>query len=94
MAPEALERGARSLEEIPQDVAIELAKLDAGEVSTTLTRTNGETLVFLMLCSRVPSLGSEQNREGVRAQLRSQRLSGFADGFLAELRAQAVVLSR
>ncbi|MEM1373038.1 MAG: peptidylprolyl isomerase [Pseudomonadota bacterium] len=94
MAPEALERGAKAPTEIPQDVAIELAKLDAGEVSTTLTRAGGETLVFLMLCSRVPGLGDDQNREGVRAQLRSQRLAGFADGFLAELRAQAVVQSR
>lgn len=38
--------------EIPQDVAIELSKLDAGEISTALTRSNGETLVFLMLCQR------------------------------------------
>ncbi|WP_417250736.1 peptidylprolyl isomerase [Celeribacter sp.] len=37
---------------IPQDVALELAKLDAGEVSTALTRANGQTLVFLMLCQR------------------------------------------
>lgn len=38
--------------EIPQDVALELAKLDNNEISTALTRANGETLVFLMLCGR------------------------------------------
>ncbi|MCH2077366.1 MAG: peptidylprolyl isomerase [Rhodobacteraceae bacterium] len=91
MPREALERGSKVPTEIPDDVAIELAKLDAGEVSTTLTRSNGETLVFLMMCARVPSLDTEQDRNVIRARLRSQRLTGYADGFLAELRAQAVV---
>lgn len=91
MPREALERGSKAPAEIPDDVAIELAKLDAGEVSTALTRANGDTLVFLMLCARVPALDAADNREAVRAQLRSQRLSGYADGYLAELRAQAVV---
>ncbi|MEO1705071.1 MAG: peptidylprolyl isomerase, partial [Pseudomonadota bacterium] len=94
MAPEALERGAKPLADIPEDVALELAKLDANEVSTALTRAGGETLVFLMLCSRVPTLsedGEGTDREAVRQQLRSSRLEGFADGFLAELRAQAVI---
>lgn len=94
MPREALERGAKAPGEIPQDVAIELAKLDAGEVSTSLTRAQGQTLVFLMLCSRVPALDDNQNREAIRARLRSQRLAGFADGFLAELRAQADVRTR
>lgn len=94
MPPEALERGAKTPAEIPSDVAIELAKLDAGEVSTALTRANGETLVFLMLCARVPSLEGDTDRNVVRARLRSQRLEGYADGFLAELRAQAVVLTQ
>jgi peptidyl-prolyl cis-trans isomerase SurA len=35
---------------LPQDVALELAKLDAGEASTALRR--GEWTVFLMLCQR------------------------------------------
>ncbi|MEM6729592.1 MAG: peptidylprolyl isomerase [Pseudomonadota bacterium] len=92
MPREALERGAKSVAEIPQDVAIELSKLDPGEVSTSLTRAGGETLVFLMLCSRVPTLAEgDVNRDGVREQLRSRRLSGFADGYLEELRAQAVI---
>ncbi|MEM1235647.1 MAG: peptidylprolyl isomerase [Pseudomonadota bacterium] len=91
MAPEALERGAKTPEDIPQDVAIELAKLDANEVSTSLTRANGQTLVFLMLCSRVPTIAEDADREEIRNRLRSQRLSGFADGFLAELLSEAVI---
>lgn len=96
MAPEALERGARAPAEIPDDVAIELAKLDPGEVSTALTRAGGETLVFLMLCNRVPALedaasNDSANREAIRNELRSRRLNGLADGFLAELRAEAAI---
>lgn len=49
-----LERVSLPQSQVPQDVAIELAKLDANEVSLNLTRANGQTLVFLMLCSRTP----------------------------------------
>ena len=45
-------RGSLPPADIPQDIAIELSKLDPGEVSTALTRSGGETLVFLMLCAR------------------------------------------
>jgi peptidyl-prolyl cis-trans isomerase SurA len=38
--------------QVPQDVALELAKLDANEASSALTR--GGNRVFLMLCSRRP----------------------------------------
>ncbi|MEM9855498.1 MAG: peptidylprolyl isomerase [Pseudomonadota bacterium] len=91
MPREALERGAKTPAEIPQDVAIELAKLDPGETSISLTRANGETLVLLMLCSRVAGLAESPDRDAIRNQLRSQRLAGFADGYLQELRAQAVI---
>ena len=43
---ERLERTALPVDEIPGDVALELARLDEGESSTALTRANGETLVF------------------------------------------------
>lgn len=91
MPREALERGSKTPAEIPQDVAIELAKLDPGETSTALTRANGETLVLLMMCSRIANLDGDASRDGVREQLRQQRLSGFADGYLAQLRADAVI---
>ncbi|MGR3492857.1 MAG: peptidylprolyl isomerase [Shimia sp.] len=89
--PEALDRASRAPAEIPADIAIELAKLDAGEVSTTLTRSNGDTLVFLMLCSRVSELSVDQDREAIRNQLRSRRLEGFADSYLAELRERTTI---
>ncbi|MGR3467665.1 MAG: peptidylprolyl isomerase [Shimia sp.] len=82
----ALDRLSQAPGQIPADIAIELAKLDAGEVSTTLTRNEGSALVFLMLCTRTAELGVGQDREAIRSQLRSRRLEGFADSYLAELR--------
>lgn len=86
---ERLERDVRAPADIPQDVALELAKLDPGETSYSLTRANGETLVFLMLCGRTPALGENQDREAIRNQIRSQRLTTYADALLADLRAAA-----
>jgi len=54
--PEVLERGTLPPEDLPEDIARELSQLDPGEVSTALTRANGQTLVFLMLCGRTVAL--------------------------------------
>jgi peptidyl-prolyl cis-trans isomerase SurA len=86
---DALDRGALPPAEIPQDIAIELAKLDTGEVSTNLTRNNGQSLVFLMLCGRTAALNEDVGRDAVANQLRQQRLSGFADSLLEQLRADS-----
>ena len=74
---------------MPQDFAIELSKLDPGEVSTALTRSDGQALVFLMMCGRTAAQNAEVSREEVAAAIRQRRLSGFADSLLAELRADA-----
>ncbi len=86
-----LDRDVVPVAEIPTDIALELAKLDDGEVSTALTRSEGQTLVFLMLCGRTPELPEEVSREDIRAQLRNQRLSAFAASYLEELRADAFI---
>lgn len=91
LPPEQLERDVLPVADIPQDVAIELAKLDPGETSYVLTRANGETLVFLMMCGRTPLLEEGQDRETIRNQLRSQRLGTYADALLADLRAAATI---
>ncbi|SEW06787.1 periplasmic chaperone for outer membrane proteins SurA [Cognatiyoonia koreensis] len=88
---EVLERASLPVAEIPQDVAMELARLDAGEVSYNLTRAAGDTRVFLMLCSRQFGEGGAVDREAVRNQLRSQRLAGFAAALLEDLRASATI---
>ena len=60
-----LQRKARAPGDIPRDIAVELAKLDPGEVSTNLVRTaddGSESLVFLMLCGRTPVAQEDRHR--------------------------------
>lgn len=91
--PEVLERGALPPEEIPADIAAELAPLDPGEVSTRLTRANGQTLVFLMLCGRSPKLDEElPSIENLTNFIRNQRIQSLAEGYLAQLRAEARIV--
>ncbi|SLN09985.1 Chaperone SurA precursor [Roseovarius litorisediminis] len=91
--PEVLERGSKAPEEIPQDIAMELAKLDPGEVSTTLTRSDGQTLVFLMLCGRAPKIDGEgPSTDELTNFIRSRRLESFANGYLEQLRAEARII--
>ena len=84
-----LDRETLPPSKIPQDFAIELSKLDEGEVSTALTRADGQALVFLMMCGKTAEQNAEVSREDVAASIRQRRLSGFADSLLAELRAEA-----
>lgn len=88
-APERLTRHSAPVGSVPQDVALELAKLDEGEVSTMLTR--GDNLVLLMLCSRNPAVDEPIDREAVRRSLFSERLTTYGDGYLAELKAAAII---
>ncbi|MEW2916484.1 peptidylprolyl isomerase [Ruegeria sp. ANG10] len=92
--PEVLQRIQASPSEIPRDVALELAKLDLNEVSTTLTRNNGQTLMFLMLCTRTRDLGEETSRVDVANALTQQRLEAFADSLVAQLRAEANIVEQ
>ncbi|MGY3437206.1 MULTISPECIES: peptidylprolyl isomerase [unclassified Marinovum] len=89
---EVLDRSALPPDEVPADIAFELAKLDPGEVSTTLTRANGQTLVLLMLCGRSPAIEEQQDREAVATGLRNRRLTSLADSYLEELRADARII--
>jgi len=78
--------------QIPADVALELAKLDPGEASYALTRDDGQTRLFLMLCSRSVQVDAEADREAVRNQLIGQQLNGYAAALVAELRAAATIV--
>lgn len=81
--------------DIPRDVAIELAKLDEGEISLRLTSSNGQTLILLMLCGRTPAIGGD---EDVRADLINglieQRLKAFSDSYVDQLRADALIIEK
>ena len=91
---DVLERGSLAPAEIPQDIAVELAKLDEGESSYALTRSNGQTLVFLMLCGRTAELNQEASRDEVGNALLQQRLNAFAASYLDQLRAEALIIER
>jgi peptidyl-prolyl cis-trans isomerase SurA len=80
--------------QIPKDIAIELAKLDDGEVSTALTRTNGQTLVLLMLCGRTTTISEDETREDVANSLRSQRINAFSQAYLDQLMADARIVEK
>ena len=91
---ERLERLTQKPSAIPRDVAIELAKLDDGEISTTLTRSNGQTLVLVMLCGRTSQLNEDASREEVAGALVQQRLGSSAQSYLDQLRADAIIIEK
>ncbi len=91
---EVLERVDAAPSEIPRDIAVELAKLDPNDVSTTLTRNNGQTLMFLMLCNRTRNLGENTSRADVANALTQQRLQAIADSLLEQLRADASIIEQ
>lgn len=76
-------------EAVPNDVALELAKLDPGETSVALTR--GGYRRMLMLCSREPVLEPMPTRDQIREQVINQKLEGMAEGYLEELRSAAII---
>lgn len=82
------------MSEVPTDVAKELAQLDPGESSIALTRSNGETLVFLMLCERLFETTATADRETVKTNLLSARIGALAESHLAELRADATIIRK
>lgn len=89
---EQLQRDTLPLAQVPQDIALELARLDPGESSTALQR--GDALVFLMLCGRDRVPGDDEtapDREAIRSQILNARLSAYAEGYLADLIADAVI---
>ena len=76
------------------DIYDELAKLDPNEASATLTRNNGQTLMFLMLCNRTRNLGEDTTRVDVANALTQQRLQALANSLLEQLRADAVIIEQ
>ena len=92
--PNVLDRQSLVPAEIPQDIGIELAKLDPNEISLSLTRNQGQTLVLLMLCGRTAQLGEGESRETVANALTNQRLTSLADSFLEQLRADALIIEK
>lgn len=91
---EVLDRQALTPADIPTDIAFELSKLDPGEVSTALTRSNGQTLMFLMLCGRTAEMNDDVDRDQFALGLRNQRLQSLAESYLSQLRADARIVTQ
>ena len=86
-----LTRTTATPSEIDTDIALELAKFDAGESSAILTRNDGQTLLFVMMCNRIPQSAETIDRAQIESRLRSEKLAGYADALLAQLRDTAVI---
>ncbi|MFD1343440.1 peptidylprolyl isomerase [Litorisediminicola beolgyonensis] len=92
--PSVLQRETLPPAQVPTDIAFELSKLDPGEISTALTRNNGQTLMVLMLCGRTNAVAETADREQLTLGLRNRRVTALADGYLAQLRADARIIER
>ncbi len=86
---DALQIETRPVSQIPTEIAMELAKLDPGEISTELTTNGGQTLELLMLCSRSALPAESVSRDQIRAQLANQQLVALANAYIQELKANA-----
>ncbi|WP_397541409.1 peptidylprolyl isomerase [Roseovarius salis] len=94
-SPDRLQRESKAPAEIPQDISRELERLDPGEVSTALTRSDGQVLVFLMLCGRTPVIdGDGPSADELTSFIRNKRLESYAEGYLAQLRAEARIVEQ
>lgn len=92
--PSVLDREKVAPGQIPSDFAYELAKLDRNEVSTTVTRSNGQVLVFLMLCARKAAANSDVTRDAVANALVERRVTRLAETYLDKLEANAVIIDQ
>ncbi len=89
-----LQRQAVPPSQLPNDIAVELAKLDPGETSLALTRNNGQSLMLLMLCGRTAEAYEEASRQDITQALTSQRLEALATSYLDQLTANATIVQK
>jgi peptidyl-prolyl cis-trans isomerase SurA len=86
--PDAYTEASLPISEVPQDIAFEIAKLDQNE--TTTTQVQNAQLGVLMLCNRATEL-AEGARDQIRQAMFNQRVGSFGDGYLQELKGDAVI---
>ena len=86
--PERLNITSSPLREIPGAYRNVLASMDEGEADWSLTSENGQ-MIFLMLCGRVTAQTEDLSREEIRDALRNQRLTSYAESYMAQLLSEA-----
>jgi peptidyl-prolyl cis-trans isomerase SurA len=77
--------------QIPPRIGAEISKLDPNE-ALYYTSENGAINV-LMLCNRAKDL-PEGARDQIRNALFGQRIGSFGDGYLQELRSDAIIIAK
>ncbi len=75
---------------LPQEVALLLSGMDAGDIEI---QRDSRGVVLVMLCGRSDE-SSPEEREALRRRLFNQRMRTFAQGYLQELRGDAVIEDR
>ncbi len=83
--------GPSPVSEIPVEIAMVLAGLDANEVGATQPTDAGVSVI--MLCNRTVTTEPEQI-EALQNQIFAQRMSAYANGYLQELLADAVIIDK
>lgn len=78
---------------LPADLALDLAKLDPGEITWGRTENGGTVLLLTMLCARTyPLPEGAEDRDQVVGALRSQQLTAYSNALIADLRAAATII--
>jgi len=90
--PEAFVRRSVLSGAVPGDLVTPLAALDPGE-ATLVPAAAGRPARFVMLCGRTPKI-ADGDRQAVREALFNRRLAAYADGYLAELEADAIIVRK
>lgn len=92
--PERLTRDSVSSGTLPAEIASRLRPLDPGEIAVLGPRSALEGGSLLMLCARTQTRTEDADRAQVARGLFQDRLNSFAEGYLAELRADAFIEAR
>lgn len=87
----AVSKQALPAAQIPPRIGAEIAKLDPNEALYYVAENGAINVV--MLCNRAKDL-PEGAREQIRNALFSQRIGSFGDGYLQELRGDAIIIAK
>ena len=80
-------------DDIEQEIALRLNSLDKDEISIFSNGPDDEG-DLIMLCKRDYKTLENTSRDQIAANIRSARLTNLAEGYLAELRTKATVVSK
>ncbi len=89
---DSLERHTLSLQDIPHDIAQELAVLDEEEIAVKHPLTSDSPTRLIMLCGRTAAPNDDAEREDIANALFQQRLNAFSTSYIDQLRANARII--